>query len=168
MSLVCVRLLLSFALSDLWMGTLGSVAITFGIFYLALLHTPLRKYRFAVSAMLKEWYSKKYLLYSVAISGSVIVAIIVLIEYGYTYHSDEIISIQNVYSVVAAREHADESIKQMASRGLSLLDAAAIMAASVDKSLQGYYLKSASFVFAEHLEVMIFLLLARKSSTLFS
>ena len=167
-SLVCVRLLLGLAFSNLWIGTVGAVAITFGLFYFLLIHTPFRKYRFAVNAILREWYSKKFLLYSIGISASVILAIIVLIEYGYAYHSGEILSIYDISSVQAAQQHVDQSIRELTLRGHSLLDASAITAASVDKSLQGYYLKSATFVLAEHMEVMAFMVLARKSATLFS
>ncbi|MCI0558986.1 MAG: hypothetical protein MN733_10860 [Nitrososphaera sp.] len=167
-SLVGVRMLLGFAFSNLWIGTVGAVAVTFVLFYLALVHTPLRRYRLAVNEILRDWYRQKYLLYSVAVSGSVIMTIIVFIEYGYATHSEEIVSISELNTIQAAQQHVDYSIRELGLKGYSILDAASITAASVDKSLQGYYLKSASFVFAEHLEVIAFMLLARKSATLFS
>lgn len=166
--LVGVRALLGLILSNLWIGTVGAVAITFVMFYVALLHTPLRKYRFAVNDILKEWYKKKYLLYSVAISSSIVLGLILLIEHGYSAYPGEIVSLREITTFQGAQDHVNESVKQLTLKGYSVFDAAAITAASVDKSLQGFYLKSASFVFAEHLEVMAFMLLARKSATLFA
>ncbi|MGH9992015.1 MAG: hypothetical protein ACREAZ_05135 [Nitrososphaera sp.] len=167
-SLIGTRLLLGFVLSDLWTGTIGAVGITFGLFYFALVHTPLRRYRPAVNCILREWYSKKFLLYSVAISASIILAIIVLIEYGYAYHRSDIISIYDFGSIDGAQKQVNDSVRQLTLRGHSLMDIFSITAASVDSSLHGYYLKSASFVLAEHLEVMAFLLIAKKSANLFS
>lgn len=167
-SLVAVRLLLGLVLSNLWIGTVGAVAITFGLFYLALVHTPLRKYKFVVNQILQEWYQKKYLLYSVGISASIILGLIVLIEYGYSEHSGEIVALKDITTVQGAQDHVNESVRQLALKGYSIVDAASITAASVDKTLQGFYLKSASFVFAEHLEVMAFMVLARKSVALFN
>lgn len=166
--LVGVRLLLGLVLSNIWIGTVGAVAITFGLFYLALVHTPLRRYRFAVNDILQEWYKKKYLLYSVAFSGAIILGLIVLIEYGYGQHPSEIVSLREITTFQGAQDHVNESVRTLTLKGYSVFDAAAITAASVDKSLQGFYLKSASFVFAEHLEIIAFMLLARKSASLFS
>jgi len=165
--LVGVRLLLGLILSNMWIGTVGAVAITFGLFYLALMHTPLRRYKFAVNDILKEWYKKKYLLYSVAISGSIILGLIVLIEYCYGNHPGEIVSLKEITTLQGAQDHVNESVKALTLKGYSVFDAASITAASVDKSLQGFYLKSASFVFAEHLEIIAFTLFARKSASLF-
>ena len=167
-SLVGIRLLLGTLLSNLWIGTVGAVAITFGLFYVVLVHTPFRKYKFVVNDILQEWYRKKYLLYSVAISASVIRGIIVLIEFGYANHPNEIVSLRELTSMQKAQDHVSETVRQLTLKGYSALDAASIAAASVDKSLQGLYLKSASFVFAEHLEITAFMILARKSSSLFS
>ncbi len=168
LSLVGVRLLLGLVLSNLWIGTVGAVAVTFGLFYFALTRTPLRKYRFAVNQILQDWYKKKYLLYSVGLSASIILGLIILIEYGYANHPAEIVSLREITTVQGAQDHVNESVTQLTLRGYSVFDAASITAASVDKSLQGFYLKSASFVLAEHLEVMAFMLLARKSASLFS
>jgi hypothetical protein len=159
LSLVGVRLLLGLVLSNIWIGTVGAVALT---------RTPLRKYRFAVNQILQDWYKKKYLLYSVGLSASTILGLIILIEYGYANHPAEIVSLREITTVQGAQDHVNESVKQLTLRGYSAFDAASITAASVDKSLQGFYLKSASFVLAEHLEVMAFMLLARKSASLFS
>ena len=168
LSLVGVRLLLGLVLSNLWIGTVGAVGVTFGLFYFALTSTPLRKYRFVVNQILQDWYKKKYLLYSVGFSASIILGLIVLIEYGYANHPTEIVSLREITTVQGAQDHVNESVKQLTLRGYSAFDAASITAASVDKSLQGFYLKSASFVLAEHLEVMAFMLLARKSASLFN
>ncbi len=167
-SLIGTRLLLGLALSDLWIGTIGAVGITFGVFYFALTRTPLGKYRAAVNCILREWYAKKFLLYSVAISASVILGIIVLVEYGYAYHRSDLISLYHLGSVDSAQKQVSDSVRELTLRGHSILDIFSITAASVDSSLNGYYLKSASFVFAEHLEVMAFLLIAKKSANLFS
>ncbi len=161
-------MLLGLALSDLWTGTIGAVGITFGVFYFALTRTPLGKYRPAVNCILREWYAKKFLLYSVAISASVILGIIVLVEYGYAYHRSDLISIYDLDTVDSAQKHVNDSVRELTLRGHSIMDIFSITAASVDRSLNGYYLKSASFVFAEHLEVMAFLLIAKKSANLFS
>lgn len=166
-SLIAVRLLLGLVLSNLWLGTVGSVGVTFAIFYFALTHTPLRKYRFAVNEILQEWYRKKYLLYSVAVSASIILGLIALIEYGYANYPAEVVTLREITTMEDAQNHVNESVRHLALKGYPLLDAASITAASVDKTLQGFYLKSASFVFAEHLEVIAFMLLARKSATLF-
>jgi hypothetical protein len=166
-SLVGVRLLLGLAFSNLWVGTVGAVAITFGLFYVALIHTPLKRYRFVVNQILQEWYQKKYLLYSVGVSASVILGLIALIEFGYTAHPDQIISLRDITTVYGAQEHVSQSVRDLSMRGYSMLDIFSITAASVDKSLQGFYLKSASFVLAEHLEVIAFMVMARKASSLF-
>lgn len=166
-ALVGVRLLLGLVLSNMWVGTVGAVAITFGLFYFALVHTPLRKYRFAVSGILQEWYRKKYLIYSVGLSASIIFGLIVLIEYGYAAHPGEVVSLKEITTVQGAQEHVRESVRQLTFKGYSIIDIFAITVASVDKTLQGFYLKSASFVLAEHLEVVAFMALARKSGTLF-
>ena len=161
-------MLLGLVLSNLWMGTVGAVALTFVLFYVALLYTPLRRYRYAVNDILKEWYKKKYLLYSVGISASIVMGLILLIEHGYGSFPEEIVSLREITTIQGAQDHVNESVKQLTLKGYSVFDAAAITAASVDKSLQGFYLKSATFVFAEHLEIMAFMLLARKSSKLFA
>jgi hypothetical protein len=166
-SLVAVRLLLGLVFSELWIGTVGAVAVTFGLFYFALAHTPLRKFRHVVNQILQEWYKKKYLLYSVGLSASIILGLIMLIEFGYANHAAEIVSLKEISTVFGAQQHVNESVRQLTLKGYSVFDAAAIMAASVDKSLQGFYLKSASFVLAEHLEVMAFMILARKATRLF-
>ena len=165
--LVGVRLLLGLVLSDIWFGTIGAVGITFGLFYFTLVRTRFSRYRYAVNEILREWYQKKYLIYSLGISASVILSLIVLIDYGYANHPNDIVALGEITTIQGAQDHVNQSVKQLTLRGYSVFDAASITAASVDKSLHGFYLKSATFVFAEHLEILAFMLLARRATHLF-
>lgn len=65
-SVIGLRWLLSLFLSDLWLGTVGAIGITFAIFFVALKFTPFRKYRLIVDAVLQDWYSRKFVLTALA------------------------------------------------------------------------------------------------------
>jgi len=163
-SLVGIRFLLGFELSHIW-GTTGAVAITFAAFYLILRFTPLSRYSKAVNAALRDWYSKRYVLYGLVSSMAILLVILVLAEAGYAYHSDKIVSIwdlSDASSFGLTQSKLAASIDSLTAQGLSRFDALTITVASVDKSLNGYYLKSVSFILAEDIEILVFLFLIRK------
>jgi hypothetical protein len=163
-SLVGIRILLGFELSHLW-GTTGAVAITFAMFLLILRYTPFSKYSGAVNAALRDWYSKRYVLYGLISSMAILLAILVLAEVGYAYHGDKVVSIwdmSDVGSIGATQSKLTASLNDLLAQGYSRLDALVITVASVDKSLDGYYLKSVSFILAEDIEILVFLILIRR------
>lgn len=163
-SLVGIRVLIGFELSSLW-GTTGAVAITFAIFYFVLRYTPFAKYSGAVNAALRDWYTKRYVLYGLISSMAVLLVIMVLAEVGYAYHGDKVVSIwdmSDVGSIGLTQTKLTSSLNDLLAQGYSRFDALAITVASVDKSLDGYYLKSVSFILAEDIEILIFLVLIRR------
>jgi hypothetical protein len=155
------------ATSNIWTGTVGAVALTFGIFYFVLKYTPLQRHRFAVNTILQDWYRKKYVIYSLIAPATVLLTIMIFVEYGYTFHPDKIISIIDLNTMDDSQRYVDESVRALRMQGYSFVDIFSIITASVDKTLEGYYLQSASFVFAENMEVIGFVLLIRRTQKLF-
>jgi hypothetical protein len=162
-SLVGIRLLLGLELSNIW-GTTGAVAITFVIFYLALRYTPFSRYSAAVNSALRDWYDKRYVLYGLVSSMVLLLGLMILVEIGYTYHADKVVSIWDLGSESAGttQSKVTASLNALLDDGYSGIDALAITIASVDKSLEGHYLQSISFVFAEDIEILIFMLLMKR------
>jgi hypothetical protein len=164
-SIVGIRFFLGLILSNVWIGTVGAVAITFLIFYFALRHTMLSKYSKAVNSALQSWYSKRYVLFGLITSMVVLAGLMALAEIGYLYHGDKVISIwelENSDTLDATRARLTGSLDSLRAQGYSQVDAMAIVLASVDKSLDGHYLQAVSFILAEDIEILAFSLLLRK------
>jgi hypothetical protein len=164
-SIVGIRFFLGLILSNVWIGTVGAVAITFLIFYFALRHTMLSRYSNAVNSALQSWYSKRYVLFGLITSMVVLAGLMALAEIGYLYHGDKVISIwelENSDTLDATRARLTGSLDSLRAQGYSQVDAMAIVLASVDKSLDGHYLQAVSFILAEDIEILAFSLLLRK------
>ncbi len=163
--LIGMRLLIAQVLSSsIWVGSLGSVTITFAIFCLALRYTPLQRYRHQVNLVLLSWYRKRYFLAGVLSSTLVISGLIFLIEFGYSYHGSILgdIASTSVLWSLTHQQNLDQSAIKVQLAGYSIIDRTAILAAIIDKSTNGYYLKTASYLFAENIEVMAFLFVIRR------
>jgi hypothetical protein len=164
-SIVGIRFFLGLILSNVWIGTVGAVAITFLIFYFALRYTVLSRYSNAVNSALQSWYSKRYVLFGLLTSMVVLAGLMALAEIGYLYHGDKVISIwelENSDTLDATRARLTGSLDSLRAQGYSQIDALAIVLASVDKSLDGHYLQAVSFILAEDIEILAFSLLLRK------
>jgi hypothetical protein len=172
--LVGVRFLLGFVLENMWIGTLGAVAITFGIFYIALKYTPLKKFRELINSALAIWYKRKFFYITGAISMFLLASLLFLIDYGYTHHSERLITLD------MSEEELDETLRMLSgdaeiARNLSdnlghysALDIMAITLASADKNFDGYYARIVSFMFAEDIEIMLFLTIFRSRKEIFA
>jgi len=163
--LLGIRFSISFVLSNIWVGTVGAVAITFAIFYVVIRHTPFSKYADSVDSALRYWYSKRYVLFGIVGSMIVLGSIMVLADIGYLYHKDRIISIwelRSSNSIDDTRARLTESIDSLRAQGYSQLDTTAIIVASVDKSLDGHYLQAVSFILAEDIELLAFVLVLKR------
>ena len=172
--LVGVRFLLAFALENMWIGTLGAVAITFAIFYIALKHSPLKRHREVVNSALAIWYRRKFFYISGAISMFVLAGILFLIEYGYANYGDRLITMDMSEAEIEETLRlisGDAEMTRNLSEGLSKYSALEIMAitlASADKNFDAYYSKIVSFMFAEDIEIMIFLTIFRSRKEIFA
>src|SRR5688572_25245712 len=91
--LVGVRFLLGFVLENMWIGTLGAVALTFVIFYVALKYSPLKRFRELINSALALWYRRKFFYITGAISMFLLAGLLFLIDYGHTHHSDRLITL---------------------------------------------------------------------------
>lgn len=172
--LVGVRLLLGLVLKDMWVGTIGAVAVTFIIFYLTLRYTPLQQYRDLINSSLSLWYRRKFFYISGILSMLVLAAILFAIEYGHTNYSDRLITMD------MTPEQFDEALRMLGAseqmgknladnlRKYSPFEIVVIALASADKNLEGYYSKLVSFMFAEDIEIMVFMLLFRTRREIFS
>jgi hypothetical protein len=170
-----IRLILGsiFAINSTWIGTTGAIGITFAAFYIALRFTPLVKYSKAVNSALVSWYSTKYLLWGLVGSMVVLSGIIGLVEFGYSYHSVAIASFEELkdfgngdksdYSATLFYKLMKSTFSANSGKQLPVIDSLSILIASVDKSLDGQYVKAVSFILAEDVEILIFMLLVRRS-----
>ena len=172
--LVGVRFLLGFVLENLWIGTLGAVAVTFAIFYVALKYSPLRRFRDVINSALAIWYMRKFFYITGAISMFLLASLLFLIDYGYANHSDKLITMdmsQEEFEETLRLLSGDALLTQSFSDSLekySVLDIMAITLASADKNFDGYYSKIVSFMFAEDIEIMIFLTIFRSKKEVFA
>jgi hypothetical protein len=166
-SLVGIRLLIASVLDTAWFGTVGAVALTFAAFYLALRYTPLARYSKDVNSALRDWYTKKFIFSALAISMVILSVLVFLVEFGYAYHAERLISVDRLNSDVRsfyyARMQFSSSLRTLQDQGYSDFDAFSILLASVDKSLDGYYLKAVSFILAEDIEILAFLTVFRRT-----
>jgi len=172
--LIGVRFLMGFVLQHTWIGTLGAVAITFAIFYVTLRHTTLQKYRQLINSSLNYWYRKKFFYVSGMVSLVILGGILGFIEYGYTNYADRLIAvdfnkqeIEESFGVLTASEQMQAKLIENL-RKYSPIEIIAITLASADKSLGGYYSLAVSYMFAEDIEIMIFMLLFRARREIFT
>lgn len=172
--LIGVRILLGFLLRDAWVGTLGAVAITFAIFYLTLRYTTLQKYRKVINSSLNYWYRKKFFYISGIVSLIILGSILAFIEYGRANYSDRLISVDFTQEEIEESFGALTANQQMQAKLVDNLrkyppvEIVAITLASADKSLEGYYSLAVSYMFAEDIEIMIFLMLFRARREIFT
>lgn len=172
--LIGVRALLGFALRDTWVGTLGAVAITFAIFYVTLRYTTLQKYRQLINSSLNYWYRKKFFYISGIVSLIILGSILGFIEYGRANYADRLITmdfnqqeIEESFGALTASEQMQAKLVENL-RKYSPVEIIAITLASADKTLDGYYSMAVSYMFAEDIEIMIFMLLFRARREIFA
>jgi hypothetical protein len=172
--LIGVRVLLGFALQDAWIGTLGAVSITFAIFYLTLRYTTLQKYRQLINSSLNYWYRKKFFYISGIVSLIILGSILGFTEYGRANYADRLITVDFNQQEIEESFGALTASQQMQARLVenmqkySPVEIIAITLASADKSLGGYYSLAVSYMFAEDIEIMIFMLLFRARREIFT
>lgn len=172
--LIGVRVLLGLVLQHAWIGTLGAVVITFAIFYVTLKYTTLQKYRQVINSSLNYWYRKKFFYISGAVSLVLLGSILGFIEYGYAHYSDRLISVSFTEEELEESFGALTASQQMQSRLVdnlkkySPIEIIAITLASADQSLGGYYSLAVSYMLAEDIEIMVFMLLFRAKRDIFA
>ena len=172
--LIGVRATLGFVFENTWFGTIGAVAITFAIFYSTLRYTRLQKYRQLINNALTTWYRKKFFYVSGALSMFVLASILGFIEYGHAYYADRLITVEMSQSELeqslgarSARDRMSANLAQNLQK-YSPIEIIAITLASADKSLDGYYSKVVGYLFAEDIEIMVFMLLFRTRREIFA
>lgn len=164
--LVGIRLLMGLLPTAAWIGTIGAVAIALVIFYIALRYTRFAKYSTTVNVVLQEWYKKKFILPALIFSMLVLGGLMFLAEVGYSYHSDKLITVDNLdsaNSLYTARREFSSSLRSLFAQGYSGFDGLAVLLASIDKSLDGHYMRAVSFILAEDIEILAFLLAMKKT-----
>jgi hypothetical protein len=172
--LIGVRVLLGFVLHNSWVGTLGAVAITFAIFYVSLRYTTLQRYRQVINSSLNYWYRKKFFYISGIVSLVILGSILGFIDYGYANYSDRLVTVDFTQEEIGESFGALTASQQMQTRLVenlqkySTIEIIAITLASADKSLEGYYSLAVSYMFAEDIEIMIFMLLFRTRREIFA
>jgi len=158
-----IRLLMVFVGGSIWIGTFGAVALTFALFYVVIKFTPLRRYGLKVNAILSGWYQRKYFLYSAIATSTILAGLLLLTEYGYWYYGDKLV----IFDLFGSNDNKLENTMRTFEH-YPLLDKLAITVASTDKSLNGNYAKTTSFLLAEDLEVLSFIFVVRSKKNLFS
>jgi hypothetical protein len=174
--LIGVRLLMAslLALEGAWVATIGSVGIIFAIFYVSLKYTPLSKYAQTVNSALLSWFSKRYILGGAVSSMVVLSSLIFFAEFGYLYYSDALVTFEQ-FQDINDNDNPSEVVQRLFSsppknvlagsqEQYGIVGTLSILVASVDKSLGGYYVKAVSFLLAEDIEVLIFIILVRRSA----
>jgi len=172
--LIGVRILLGFVLQHAWIGTLGAVSITFAIFYVTLRYTRFQKYRQVINSSLNYWYRKKFFYLSGIASLAILGCILAFIEYGYANYADRLITVdldrkeleQSMGSLTSTEQVQSKLMENL--HKYSAFEIVAITLASADKTLAGYYSLAVSYMFAEDVEIMIFMLLFRARSEIFT
>lgn len=172
--LIGVRVLLGFVLQDVWLGTLGAVVITFAIFYVTLRYTTLQKYRRLINSSLNYWYRKKFFYISGIVSLIILGGILGFIEYGHANYADRLITvdfnqqeIEESFGALTANQQIQAKLVENL-RKYSPVEIVAITLASADKTLDGYYSMAVSYMFAEDIEIMVFMLLFRARREIFT
>lgn len=157
-----IRFLLAFALANVWIGTFGAVALTFALFYLVIRYTPLKKHARTVNVILSKWYQRKYFLASAMATSAILATLLLLTQYGYSHYGSRLVLL-DVFN--PDDRELDNALHPF--ENYPLLDKIAITAASIDKSLNGNYSRTTSFLLAEDLEMLSFVLVVRKKKNLF-
>jgi hypothetical protein len=131
------RVLLGYALKDIWIGTFGAVALSFIVFYLTIRYTPLQRYCPKVNAILSQWYRRKYFLISTIAISAILGSLLVLIQFGYLYYGGNLMSI-NIFLL----EDRELERSFLPFENHLFFDKVAIIVASTDKSLNGKLFKN--------------------------
>jgi hypothetical protein len=158
-----VRFLLAFALASVWIGTFGAVALTFALFYFVIKYTPLKRHARTVNAILSGLYQRKYFLASAIATSAILATLLLLTQYGYLYYGSRLVLL-DVFN--PDDRELDNALHPF--ENYPLLDKIAITVASTDKSLNGNYSRTTSFLLAEDLEMLSFVIVVRKKKNLFS
>jgi hypothetical protein len=158
-----IRFLLAFALANMWIGTFGAVTITFALFCLIIKYTPLKSHAHAVNVILSGWYQRKYFLASAVATSAILASLLLLTQYGYSNYESKLVLL-DVFN--SDDRELDSALHPF--ENYPMLDKIAITAASTDKGLNGNYSRSTSFLLAEDLEMLSFVLVVRKKKNLFS
>ena len=172
--LIAVRVLLGFVLHNAWIGTLGAVTITFAIFYIILRYTTLQKYRLLINSSLNYWYRKKFFYINGILSLVILGGILGFIEYGHANYADTLITVdfsqqeieESFGSLTASQQMQANLIESL--RRYSPVEIIAITLASADKTLDGNYSVVVSYMIAEDIEIMIFMILFRTRREIFT
>ena len=172
--LVGIRVILGFLLQNLWVGTVGAVAITFAIFYFSLRINALGRFRVLINSALAIWYRRRFFYVTGAASMLMLASLLVLIEYGYSNYGDRLITMN------MSEEELEEKLRLLSGDSgptgdlpqklakYSALDIMAITLASADKNFEGYYSRIVGFMFAEDIEIMLFMTIFRSRKEIFS
>ena len=172
--LIAVRVLLGLVLHNAWIGTLGAVTITFAIFYIILRYTTLQKYRLLINSSLNYWYRKKFFYINGILSLVILGGILGFIEYGHANYADRLITVdfsqqkieESFGSLTASQQMQANLIESL--RRYSPVEIIAITLASADKTLDGNYSVMVSYMIAEDVEIMIFMMLFRTRREIFA
>jgi hypothetical protein len=149
-----------------WIGTVGAVAIALVVFYVALRHAPFSRYANIVNSVLQDWYRKKFILPALVFSMVVLSGLMLIAEIGYSYHSDRLITVDNldsISSISSARREFSSSLRTLFAQGYTGFDGIAVLLASIDKSLDGHYMRAVSFILAEDIEILAFLVAMKRT-----
>lgn len=172
--LIGVRVLIGFGLHNAWVGTLGAVAITFAIFYVVLRYTTFQRYRQVINSSLNYWYRKKFFYISGIVSLIILGSILGFVEYGHANYSERLITvdfteeeIEESFGALAVNQQMQANLAQNLQK-YSPVEIVAITLASADKSLDGYYSLAVSYMLAEDIEIMIFMMLFRTRREIFA
>jgi hypothetical protein len=157
--LTAIRILFAYFLKDIWIGTFGAVGLTFAVFYLLIRYTPLQRYRPKINAIFSQWIRRKYFIISTITISAILVSLLVLIQFGYSYYGTRLVRI-NIFQVDDKELDKDLVLVQT----YPFVDKVAIIVASIDKSLNGNYARTISFMLAEDMEMTLFVLLARRNN----
>lgn len=169
-----MRVLLGLVLHNAWIGTLGAVTITFAIFYIILRYTTLQKYRLLINSSLNYWYRKKFFYINGILSLVILGGILGFIEYGHANYADRLITVdfsqqkieESFGSLTASQQMQANLIESL--RRYSPVEIIAITLASADKTLDGNYSVMVSYMIAEDVEIMIFMMLFRTRREIFA
>jgi hypothetical protein len=157
-----IRFMLAFALRNIWIGTFGSVALTFLIFYLIIKYTAMQKYAFTANKILSDWYKRRYFIVSMTLTSVILLCLLLTIEDGYLNYRDKLVKL-NVF------ESDDKQLEKELGpvENYPLMEKVAITIASIDISLDGNYSRTTSYLLAEDLEMLVFVFVVRKRANLF-
>lgn len=122
----------------------------------------MQRYALTANKILSEWYSRRYFIVSMTITSVILLCLLMIIEYGYLDYGNKLVTM-NVF----ASDDAQLEKELAPIENYPLLEKIAITIASIDKSLDGNYSRTTSYLLAEDLEMIVFVFVARKNTNLF-